>query len=158
MAKNILSLLLVSLTVLMSVSCDSGTNRNMVWSVVENTQPAAVRIDNRSTINMTDLSVIYLTAPMDDEGDATIRCINYPVEIMRLDGSAEYHNPQMGYSISKIDNFTLRFHFDPLDEEKAKGGNLYDRVILSTSGSQSGVLNTFFFVTRSKSATIHEKA
>lgn len=145
MKKYLIIALFALLTVAFSGCNDDDENDNMVWELVSNsdTDMILVSIDNKS--DFSSPSNIWVKAGY-KSGDIVLRCINHPISWSLVGPNDLYTNPDMGFTISKVDNNTLKVHFD---EDASGKPEETDQIAITNSDGKPIVCNTLLWITRS---------
>ncbi len=119
------SLLLISLS-----SCnDEPENEKipeMEWVAVSNTSPESIKVSYISPDPGCGIPKIFYIYALGKGGDVTVRCTNYENLYFTTTASNEYADENLAFTLSKVDDNTVRFHFNEfISEKEALNGDLY---------------------------------
>ena len=144
--KKFLYLLLLPIIACISVSCDDDDdNQNMLWEVVSNSDPDMIKVVNQTTTSFDSPSTIWVNAGY-KEGDLILKCMNHDINFSLIGPNDSYTNPDVAFTLSKVDAQTLKIHFDCDASGKEEST---DQISITNANPKDVVCNTFLFITRS---------
>lgn len=118
---------------------------NMVWELVSNSDADMILVSVDTDGSFSSPSNIWVQAGY-KSGDIALRCVNHPISWSLVGPNDSYTNPDMGFTISKVDNNTLRVHFD---EDASGKPEATDQITITNADDRQIVCNTFLWITRS---------
>lgn len=125
--------------------CNEEDNENMVWELISNSDIEMIEVAIDTPADFKTPSNIWVNAGY-KSGDIVLRCKNHPVSFS-LDSQFDcYENKEMGFSISKEDDYTLKIHFDMDASGKTEET---DQITICNADKKPIVCNTFIWITRS---------
>lgn len=129
-------------------------NQKMVWELVSNSDTDMVSVAIDTTGDFSSPSNIWIMAGY-KSGDVVLRCVNHPINWSLTGPNDSYTNPDMSFTLSKIDDRTLRLHFEENTSGKQEET---DQITLTNADSNPIVCNTFLWITRSFGELTTERA
>ena len=98
----------------------------MEWVAVSNTSPESIKVSYISPDPGCGIPKIFYIYALGKGGDVTVRCTNYENLYFTTTASNEYADENLAFTLSKVDNNTVRFHFNEfISEKEAVNGDLY---------------------------------
>ncbi|WP_297068153.1 hypothetical protein [uncultured Duncaniella sp.] len=122
--KKLLFIATVLSTVLSFTSCNEDAPIPMIWEFSNYDREAVSAVYAPDFVNQ-----VAITASPDYSGDITLKCTNYrQVSIIPDYVTGTSDNVEVGYTVSKIDDTTIKVTFKPI--EKATDESIYGHVII----------------------------
>lgn len=144
--KKYLTIALFALSAVAFNGCnDDDEKDNMVWELVSNSDAEMIVVSVDTDGSFSSPSNIWVQAGY-KSGDIALRCVNHPISWSLVGPNDSYTNPDMGFTISKVDNNTLRVHFD---EDASGKPEATDQITITNADGRQIVCNTFLWITRS---------
>lgn len=145
MKKSLIIALYALFSVALSGCNNDDENDNMVWELVSNSDTDMIVVSVDTDGSFSSPANIWVQAGY-KSGDIELRCVNHSISWSLTGPNDSYNNPNMGFTISKVDNNTLRVHF----EEDASGKpEETDQITITNADGKTIVCNTFLWITRS---------
>lgn len=122
--KKLLYIATVLSTVLSFTSCNEDAPIPMIWEFSNYDREAVSAVYAPDFVNQ-----VAITASPDYSGDITLKCTNYrQVSIIPDYVTGTSDNVEVGYTVSKIDDTTIKVTFKPI--EKVTDESIYGYVIV----------------------------
>lgn len=142
--RKMLSILMLSVIVFTLGSCSDDDNENMLWEIVSISDPEFIKVVNETTDKFDSPSQLWVQAGY-KSGEVVLRCTNHPIAFSLIGPNDSYTNPEMGFTISKVDDNTLKITFveDASGKEEAT-----DQIAVTNADRKPVVCNTLLWIYR----------
>ena len=122
--KKLLFIATVLFTVLSFSSCKEDDPVPMIWEFSDYDREAVSAVYAPDFVNQ-----VAIAAPPEYSGDITLKCTNYrQLSIISDYVTGTSDNVEVGYTVSKIDDTTIKVTFKPI--EKVTNESIYGYVIV----------------------------
>ena len=122
--KKLLCIVTVLFTVLSFTSCKEDDPVPMIWEFSNYDREAVSAVYAPDFVNQ-----VAIAAPPEYSGDITLKCTNYrQLSIISDYVTGTSDNVEVGYTVSKIDDTTIKVTFKPI--EKVTNESIYGYVIV----------------------------
>lgn len=134
--KKLLFIATVLFTVLSLSSCKEDDPVPMTWEFSNYDREAVSAVYAPDFVNQ-----VSIAAPPEYSGDITLKCTNYrQLSIIPDYVTGTSDNVEVGYTVSKIDDTTIKVTFKPI--EKVTDESIYGYVIVEgVNGKETGTTN-----------------
>ena len=134
--KKLLFIVTVLFTVLSFSSCKEDDPAPMIWEFSNYDRETVSAVYAPDFVNQ-----VQIVASPDYQGDISLKCTNYrQLSIIPNLATGTYDNAEAGYSVSKIDDTTIKVTFKPI--EKTTNEGIYGYVLVEgKSGKDSNSTN-----------------
>ena len=134
--KKLLFIVAVLFTVLSFYSCKEDDPVPMIWEFSNYDHAKVSAVYAPDFVNQ-----VQIVAAPDYQGDISLKCTNYrQLSIIPDLATRTYDNAEAGYSVSKIDDTTIKVTFKPI--EKTTNEGIYGYVLVDgKSGKDSNSTN-----------------
>ena len=142
--RKLINRLLLFLTVVSVTACDdkdTDTEISTEWEVVSNSDADCIRVVNH-TSDIFLPKIIYVNA-IYKEGEVELRCDN-SIGFTLIGLNDEYKSVDGHFSVSKVDNHTLKIHFERCESGKPE----YKEQFMVFNTDNQATFNTFLFISR----------
>ncbi len=142
--RKLINRLLLFLTVVSVTACDdkdTDTEISTEWEVVSNSDTDCIRVVNH-TSDIFLPKIIYVNA-IYKEGEVELRCDN-SIGFTLIGPNDEYKSVDGHFSVSKIDNHTLKIHFERCESGKPE----YKEQFTVFNTDNQATFNTFIYISR----------
>lgn len=125
--------------------CSDEDDDNMIWEPVYNSDSGMIEvvIDNNDG-DFDSFPNIWVKAGY-KSGDVDLRCVNHPINWALIGPNDSYRNPDMNFILSKVNDYTLRIHFE--EDASGKPENT-DEITITNADQKPIVCNTLLWITR----------
>ena len=142
--RKLINRLLLFLTVVSVTACDdkdTDTEISTEWEVVSNSDADCIRVVNH-TSDIFLPKIIYVNA-IYKEGEVELRCDN-SIGFTLIGLNDEYKSVDGHFSVSKVDNHTLKIHFERCESGKPE----YKEQFMVFNTDNQATYNTFIYISR----------
>ena len=142
--RKLINRLLLFLTVVSVTACDdkdTDTEISTEWEVVSNSDADCIRVVNH-TSDIFLPKIIYVNA-IYKEGEVELRCDN-SIGFTLIGLNDEYKSVDGHFSVSKVDNHTLKIHFERCESGKPE----YKEQFIVFNTDNQATFNTFIYISR----------
>ena len=142
--RKLINRLLLFLTVVSVTACDdkdTDTEISTEWEVVSNSDADCIRVVNH-TSDIFLPKIIYVNA-IYKEGEVELRCDN-SIGFTLIGLNDEYKSVDGHFSVSKVDNHTLKIHFERCESGKPE----YKEQFMVFNTHNQATFNTFIYISR----------
>ena len=142
--RKLINRLLLFLTVVSVTACDdkdTDTEISTEWEVVSNSDADCIRVVNH-TSDIFLPKIIYVNA-IYKEGEVELRCDN-SIGFTLIGLNDEYKSVDGHFSVSKVDNHTLKIHFERCESGKPE----YKEQFMEFNTDNHATFNTFIYISR----------
>ncbi len=142
--RKLINRLLLFLTVVSVTACDdkdTDTEISTEWEVVSNSDADCIRVVNH-TSDIFLPKIIYVNA-IYKEGEVELRCDN-SIGFTLIGLNDEYKSVDGHFSVSKVDNHTLKIHFERCESGKPE----YKEQFMVFNTDNQATFNTFIYISR----------
>ena len=142
--RKLINRLLLFLTVVSVTACDdkdTDTEISTEWEVVSNSDTDCIRVVNH-TSDIFLPKIIYVNA-IYKEGEVELRCDN-SIGFTLIGPNDEYKSVDGHFSVSKVDNHTLKIHFERCESGKPE----YKEQLMVFNTDNQATFNTFIYISR----------
>ncbi len=142
--RKLINRLLLFLTVVSVTACDdkdTDTEISTEWEVVSNSDTDCIRVVNH-TSDIFLPKIIYVNA-IYKEGEVELRCDN-SIGFTLIGPNDEYKSVDGHFSVSKVDNHTLKIHFERCESGKPE----YKEQLTVFNTDNQATFNTFIYISR----------
>lgn len=142
--RKLINRLLLFLTVVSVTACDdkdTDTEISTEWEVVSNSDTDCIRVVNH-TSDIFLPKIIYVNA-IYKEGEVELRCDN-SIGFTLIGPNDEYKSVDGHFSVSKVDNHTLKIHFERCESGKPE----YKEQFTVFNTDNQATFNTFIYISR----------
>ena len=142
--RKLINRLLLFLTVVSVTACDDkdpDTEISTEWEVVSNSDADCIRVVNH-TSDIFHPKIIYVKA-IYKEGEVELRCDN-SIGFTLIGLNDEYKSVDGHFSVSKVDNHTLKIHFERCESGKPE----YKEQFMVFNTDNQATFNTFIYISR----------
>ena len=140
--RKLINRLLLFLTVVSVTACDdkdTDTEISTEWEVVSNSDADCIRVVNH-TSDIFLPKIIYVNA-IYKEGEVELRCDN-SIGFTLIGLNDEYKSVDGHFSVSKVDNHTLKIHFERCESGKPE----YKEQFMVFNTDNQATFNTFIYI------------
>ena len=120
---------------------DTDTEISTEWEVVSNSDADCIRVVNH-TSDIFLPKIIYVNA-IYKEGEVELRCDN-SIGFTLIGLNDEYKSVDGHFSVSKVDNHTLKIHFERCESGKPE----YKEQFMVFNTDNQATFNTFIYISR----------
>ena len=142
--RKLINRLLLFLTVVSVTACDdkdTDTEISTECEVVSNSDADCIRVVNH-TSDIFLPKIIYVNA-IYKEGEVELRCDN-SIGFTLIGLNDEYKSVDGHFSVSKVDNHTLKIHFERCESGKPE----YKEQFMVFNTDNQATFNTFIYISR----------
>ncbi len=142
--RKLINRLLLFLTVVSVTACDdkdTDTEISTEWEVVSNSDADCIRVVNH-TSDIFLPKIIYVNA-IYKEGEVELRCDN-SIGFTLIGPNDEYKSVDGHFSVSKVDNHTLKIHFERCESGEPE----YKEQFMVFNTDNQATFNTFIYISR----------